>query len=204
MHLTILWGEANCHKGFFILKISIRWYSRSPHAESATFVFPKTIAFRTLRRRTCGWSLEVASILHLIKIFVRCRQLPGFSTAQLLEDIEHNILLFYQTSLERFINSSSRTKCPPICQTTNIFKCILHNWIIWSFDSNFLGAQFKICQHWFRWWHGAEQATNHYLSHCWFDSLTYICGTCGRWVWFELGSRRNTLIDVSCALLPQK
>ena len=37
-------------------------------------------------------------------------------------------------------------------------------------------------QHWFRWWLGAKQATSCYLNQCWPSSLTYTCGTVGRWV----------------------
>ena len=46
----------------------------------------------------------------------------------------------------------------------------------------FPGVQMTISQHWFRQWLGAEHATNHCLSQCWSSSLTYICGTRGRWV----------------------
>ena len=47
--------------------------------------------------------------------------------------------------------------------------------------SLFLRAQLTIRQHWFRYWLGADQATNHYLNQCWPSSLTHICGTRGRW-----------------------
>ena len=42
----------------------------------------------------------------------------------------------------------------------------------------FLGVQLTIFQHWFRWWLGSVQATNHYLNQRWLVSLTtHICVT---------------------------
>ena len=46
----------------------------------------------------------------------------------------------------------------------------------------FIRVQLTISQHWFRQWLDAEQVTSHYLNQCWPSSLTYICGTRGRWV----------------------
>ena len=38
----------------------------------------------------------------------------------------------------------------------------------------FPGVQLTKCQHWFRQWLDAEQATSHYLNQCWPSSLTHI------------------------------
>ena len=43
-------------------------------------------------------------------------------------------------------------------------------------------VQLTISQHSFRWWHGAKQATSHYLHQCGPSSLTHICSTRRRWV----------------------
>ena len=45
----------------------------------------------------------------------------------------------------------------------------------------FLRAKLTICQHWFRQWLGAVQATGHYLNQCCLSSPTHICGTRGRY-----------------------
>ena len=41
--------------------------------------------------------------------------------------------------------------------------------------------QWTITQHWFRWGHGAEQATSHYLKQWWCSSLTHMCVIRFRW-----------------------
>ena len=65
----------------------------------------------------------------------------------------------------------------------DIFKCIfmnekfctLSNWT-W-----FIGVQFTISQHWFRWWLGAKQAQAITWTKHW-PSSWHICSSCGRWV----------------------
>ena len=42
--------------------------------------------------------------------------------------------------------------------------CDFHLKFHWSL---FLRFQLKICQHWFRYWLGADQATSHYLNQWW-------------------------------------
>ena len=56
----------------------------------------------------------------------------------------------------------------------------------------FLRDQLTTWQHWFKHWHGAEKATNHYLKQCWYFYfilfqiyyvlLTHICVTRSQWV----------------------
>ena len=49
---------------------------------------------------------------------------------------------------------------------------------MWEFDwSLFLRVRLVMIQHWFRWWLGADQATNHYLNQCWSSLMRYIWGT---------------------------
>ena len=61
----------------------------------------------------------------------------------------------------------------------------------WRF---FLSVQLTKSHHWFREWLGTEQATSHYLKHCWPSSLTHICGTRGRWVkWCCIPKSMHTL-----------
>ena len=72
-----------------------------------------------------------------------------------------------------------------ISQTTfsNAFSW-MKNFVFW-FEFHwglFLRVQSTIIQHWFRKWFGADQATSHYLNHCWLSSMTHICGTRERWV----------------------
>ena len=61
----------------------------------------------------------------------------------------------------------------------------------WRF---FLSVQLTKSHHWFREWLGTEQATSHYLKHCWPSSLTHICRTRGRWVkWWCIPKSMHTL-----------
>ena len=46
----------------------------------------------------------------------------------------------------------------------------------------FQRIQLMTCQHWFRWWLGAEQATGHYLNQWWCKLLTYVYITRPQWV----------------------
>ena len=39
-----------------------------------------------------------------------------------------------------------------------------------------------ITHHWFRKWLGAKWATSHFLNQYWLHSLTFICGTRGKWI----------------------
>ena len=48
--------------------------------------------------------------------------------------------------------------------------------------SLFLRIRLTTTQHWFWKWLGAEEATSHYLTQCWPNSLMHICSTKGRWV----------------------
>ena len=62
------------------------------------------------------------------------------------------------------------------------FKCIFLNVIELRFKFHwnlFQWVQLTKCQHWFRKWFGAEQATSHYLNQCWPISLMHIWGTRG-------------------------
>ena len=68
----------------------------------------------------------------------------------------------------------------------DIFKRIFlnENYLIFLFEfylNIFPGAQLSICHHWFRWWLGADQATNHYLNQWWPSLLTHICVTRPQW-----------------------
>ena len=57
-----------------------------------------------------------------------------------------------------------------IFQTTfsnGFLRTKMHEFRLTSHWSLFLGVQLTICQHWFRWWLGAGQATSHYLNQCW-------------------------------------
>ena len=81
-------------------------------------------------------------------------------------------MLFFQS-----VNSSPPwTKWPPLSQTTflDVFPR-MKSFVFWLkiHRSLFLRIQLIITQHWF---------TSHYLNQCWTNSLTYICGTRGRWV----------------------
>ena len=63
----------------------------------------------------------------------------------------------------------------------DIFKCIFLNEnyciLIQIWLKLFLWLNLKISQHWFRWWLGTEQVTNHYLSQWWPSSLLPYCVT---------------------------
>ena len=72
----------------------------------------------------------------------------------------------------------------------DIFKCIssikrIVSWFKfhWSlFPMAFLTRR----QHWFRWWFGAGQATNHYLNQWWRSSLTHIRTIGPQWVKYTM------------------
>ena len=51
--------------------------------------------------------------------------------------------------------------------------------IHWSL---FLMVQLTICQHWFRLWLGAVQATNHFLNQWCYNLPTHLCVTRPQWV----------------------
>ena len=48
----------------------------------------------------------------------------------------------------------------------------MHEFRLKFHGSLFLGFQFTMCKHWFKWWFGADQATSHYLNQWW---LVYKC-----------------------------
>ena len=76
-------------------------------------------------------------------------------------------------------------KMAAMSQTTfsNTFSLMKFILFLIEFHWNmFPGVELTLCQHWFRWWLGAEQATSHYLNQCWHNLLTHICITRPQWV----------------------
>ena len=61
------------------------------------------------------------------------------------------------------------------------FQILLYKktFVLWfTFHLNLLPIVWlTICQQWFRWWLGSEQATSHYLNQWWTGILTPICAT---------------------------
>ena len=86
---------------------------------------------------------------------------------------------------KKILTHSGRDKMAAIFQTTfsNAFS-----WMkMYQFRSKFHWSLFRrvrltICQHWFRKWLKADQATSHYLNQCWHNSPTHICITRPQWV----------------------
>ena len=87
--------------------------------------------------------------------------------------------------IKKILTHSGRDKMAAIFQTTfsNAFS-----WMkMYQFRSKFHWSLFRrvrltICQHWFRKWLKADQATSHYLNQCWHNSPTHICITRPQWV----------------------
>ena len=52
-------------------------------------------------------------------------------------------------------------------------------WFEWSL---FPRVQLRNILHWFRWWLGADQATHHYLTQCWYVVMMHIYTTQPQWV----------------------
>ena len=88
------------------------------------------------------------------------------------------MVIQYPRNLIKQLTYWGRDKMAAVFQTfSNAFswmKIVLLFKIHWDL---FLMVQLTICQHWFRNWLGAEQATIHYLSQWWHISLSviYIC-----------------------------
>ena len=66
----------------------------------------------------------------------------------------------------------------------DMFKIIFYKWKWLCLDLNFHGnlfpdIQLAIYQHWFKLWHGTEQATCHYLNQWWPSLLTHIYTSLG-------------------------
>ena len=69
-----------------------------------------------------------------------------------------------------------RDRMAAISQTTfsNAFSWMKFIVSLFIFPWNMLPrVQLSICQHWFRWWLGNEQATSHYLNQC--GPIVYWC-----------------------------
>ena len=59
----------------------------------------------------------------------------------------------------------------------DIFRWIFVYEMFWILIEISLGVQLTISEHRFRYWLGAEQATNHYLNQWRTSLMTHICGT---------------------------
>ena len=78
-----------------------------------------------------------------------------------------------------------RDEMAVISQTT-VSNAIFFNknvWISLKISLKFFPrSELKICQHWCKWWLGADQATSHYLDQWWLIFPTHICVTWPQWV----------------------
>ena len=77
-----------------------------------------------------------------------------------------------------------RDKIADIFQTTftNVFSWMkMYEFRLKFHWSLFLRLQLTIVQYWFRQWHGADQATSHYLNQWWSSLLTHIRVTRPQW-----------------------
>ena len=68
-----------------------------------------------------------------------------------------------------------------IKQTIHLDAFLSMKSFVGFFKILFLRVRFTITPHWFRYWHGAEYATRHYMNQYWPSSMMYICGTRMRW-----------------------
>ena len=86
----------------------------------------------------------------------------------------------YLRCLYSYHLTEAETKRPSFCRQ-HFWRHFLewrYVWISIEISLNFFPrVQSMICQHWFRSWLGAHQATNHYLNQWWLSLLTHICIT---------------------------
>ena len=93
--------------------------------------------------------------------------------------VSSSVLVILSVSLSNYthFNHLSRTKWPPFLQTFSRHSRVTR-FVFWFelSQSLLLRVKLTICQYWFSWWLGAEQASRLCLNQCWPGSLRQIPG----------------------------
>ena len=118
------------------------------------------------------WKIQVIYYLCEYQHYVKLVQ-------EYLSELMHTNCIHTELALQELIHWGW-AKMAPTLQTTfsKAFSYIrfVVSWLMFHWNL-FPEIQLTICQHWCRWWFGAEQVTSHYLNQWWPGLVTHLCVT---------------------------